>query len=161
MGTRIPFDTLCAEFLRVLSAVGFPPGRAETCARLFAENSRDGVASHGLNRFPAFVASVKNGRIDPKAEPIKIQSRNSYEVWDGRMGAGNLNASDCMGRAIALAKESGLGCVALRNTNHWMRGGSYGWQAADAGCMLRAQVIELQASQDHLGFSIGDAGRTV
>src|SRR5205823_1096144 len=26
-----------------------------------------------------------------------------------------------------------LGCVALKNTNHWMRGGSYGWQAAEAG----------------------------
>jgi 3-dehydro-L-gulonate 2-dehydrogenase len=51
------------------------------------------------------------------------------------MGAGNLNAHDCMGRAIELAKEMGLGCVALRNTNHWMRGGSYGWQAADAGCI--------------------------
>jgi 3-dehydro-L-gulonate 2-dehydrogenase len=27
-----------------------------------------------------------------------------------------------------------MGCVALRNTNHWMRGGSYGLQAAEAGC---------------------------
>jgi 3-dehydro-L-gulonate 2-dehydrogenase len=27
----------------------------------------------------------------------------------------------------------GLGCVALANTNHWMRGGSYGWLAANAG----------------------------
>jgi 3-dehydro-L-gulonate 2-dehydrogenase len=26
-----------------------------------------------------------------------------------------------------------MGCVALGNTNHWMRGGSYGWQAAEAG----------------------------
>ena len=25
--------------------------------------------------------------------------------------------------------------VALGNNNHWMRGGSYGWQAADAGCI--------------------------
>jgi len=32
-----------------------------------------------------------------------------------------------------LAVAHGLGCVAMRNTNHWMRGGSYGWQAADAG----------------------------
>jgi 3-dehydro-L-gulonate 2-dehydrogenase len=38
-----------------------------------------------------------------------------------------------MGRAIALAGEHGIGCVALGNTNHWMRAGSYGWQAADAG----------------------------
>ena len=135
MSTRVPFDTLCAEFLRVLSVVGFPPARAETCARLFAENSRDGVASHGLNRFPAFVAAVKKGLIDPKAEPIKVQSRGSYEVWDGQMGAGNLNAFDCMKRAIWLAKQNGFGCIALRNTNHWMRGGSYGWQAAEAGCI--------------------------
>jgi 3-dehydro-L-gulonate 2-dehydrogenase len=26
-----------------------------------------------------------------------------------------------------------VGCVALANTNHWMRGGTYGWQAAEAG----------------------------
>jgi len=135
MNTRVPFDTMYAEFLRVLSALGFAQGRAELCARLFAENSRDGVASHGLNRFPAFVAAVKKGQINPQAKPTKVQSRGSYEVWDGQMGAGNLNACDCMGRAIRLAGQTGLGCVALRNTNHWMRGGSYGWQAAEANCI--------------------------
>ena len=31
-------------------------------------------------------------------------------------------------------KQHGIGAVALANTNHWMRGGTYGWQAADAGC---------------------------
>lgn len=40
-----------------------------------------------------------------------------------------------MDRAIELAKESGIGLVALKNTNHWMRGGAYGWQAADGGCI--------------------------
>jgi 3-dehydro-L-gulonate 2-dehydrogenase len=135
MGTRVSFDTMHAEFLKVLSTLGFPRDRAELCARLFAENSRDGVASHGLNRFPAFVAAVKEGRVDPQAEPTKVQSSGSYEVWDGQMGAGNLNAHACMGRAIELASQTGLGCVALRNTNHWMRGGSYGWQAAEAGCI--------------------------
>jgi 3-dehydro-L-gulonate 2-dehydrogenase len=34
---------------------------------------------------------------------------------------------------MELAQENGLGAVALANTTHWMRGGSYGWQAADAG----------------------------
>jgi 3-dehydro-L-gulonate 2-dehydrogenase len=38
-----------------------------------------------------------------------------------------------MERAIALSREHGVGAVALANTNHWMRGGTYGWQAADAG----------------------------
>ena len=38
-----------------------------------------------------------------------------------------------MERAIALGREHGVGCVAMANTNHWMRGGTYGWQAAEAG----------------------------
>jgi 3-dehydro-L-gulonate 2-dehydrogenase len=38
-----------------------------------------------------------------------------------------------MERAIGLSREHGIGCVAMANTNHWMRGGTYGWQAAEAG----------------------------
>jgi 3-dehydro-L-gulonate 2-dehydrogenase len=38
-----------------------------------------------------------------------------------------------MARAIDLARAHGVGGVALGNTNHWMRGGAYGWQAAEAG----------------------------
>ena len=63
----------------------------------------------------------------------KIGQLGSMEQWDGQLGPGNLNAWFCMNRAMALAQENGLGLVALRNTNHWMRGGAYGWQAADAG----------------------------
>jgi 3-dehydro-L-gulonate 2-dehydrogenase len=55
------------------------------------------------------------------------------ERWDGQRGAGNLNAHSAMRRAIELSHEHGIGCVAMANTNHWMRGGSYGWQAAEAG----------------------------
>jgi 3-dehydro-L-gulonate 2-dehydrogenase len=38
-----------------------------------------------------------------------------------------------MERALALSRAHSIGCVALGNTNHWMRGGTYGWQAAEAG----------------------------
>ena len=34
---------------------------------------------------------------------------------------------------MELAQMHGLGAVALAHTNHWMRGGTYGWQAADQG----------------------------
>lgn len=39
-----------------------------------------------------------------------------------------------MNRAVELAKAHGVGAVALADTNHWMRGGTYGWQAAEQGC---------------------------
>ena len=132
---RIPFETLKAEFKRVLFSLNFTDAKADLLATLFAENNRDGVDTHGLNRFPAFVQFVNNGQVIPDAEPAKEQGLGLLERWDGNFGPGPLNALFCMDRAIALANEHGMGCVAIRNTNHWMRGGTYGWQAADAGCI--------------------------
>ena len=132
---RVPFETLYDEFYRVLKQVGFTDERAALCARLFAENQRDGVYSHGLNRFPGFVSGLKNKQIDFRASPEKVESMGALERWNGKMGVGLINAHTCMGQAIALAREYGLGCVGLSNTNHWMRAGAYGLQAADAGCI--------------------------
>lgn len=130
---RVPYDELRAELERVVAGLGFAPERAALCARLFADASRDGVHSHGLNRFPRFVEMVRNGVVDPAASAAPVAAHGALERWDGQGGPGNLNAHACMARAVALAREHGLGCVALGNTNHWMRGGSYGWQAVEAG----------------------------
>ena len=130
---RVPFQTLCDEFYRVLATVGFTDERAMLCARLFAENQRDGVYSHGLNRFPGFVVGLESKQIDFRAQPEKTESFGALERWDGKMGVGLVNAHFCMQRATELAEIHGIGCVGLSNTNHWMRGGAYALQAAEAG----------------------------
>jgi 3-dehydro-L-gulonate 2-dehydrogenase len=79
------------------------------------------------------VQQIENGSVDLKAEARRVAGFGALERWDGQRGAGNLNALACMDRAIGLGREHGVGCVALGNTNHWMRAGSYGWQAAEAG----------------------------
>src|SRR3712207_3337792 len=132
---RVPYEELRGELLRVLLKLGFERERAEACARLFADASLDGVYSHGLNRFPLFVKTVQSGVVDLHARPRLVESRGALERWDGMRGPGNLNARGSMARAVELARAHGLGCVALANTNHWMRGGSYGWQAAEAGAL--------------------------
>ncbi len=131
---RVPFDELAGTLERALLPLGFSATRAAHCARLFAETTRDGVYTHGLARFPRFLAMIQNGAVNPATEPVFVSRLGALEQWDGRRGPGNLNASACMARAIALARQHGIGAVALRETNHWMRGGTYGWQAADAGC---------------------------
>jgi 3-dehydro-L-gulonate 2-dehydrogenase len=130
---RVPYDELYSTLLRAMLRLGIAEDRAAECARLFAETTRDGVYTHGLNRLPRFVASVANGSTDVKAEPTKTAGMGALERWDGHHGIGNLNAKACMQRAIDLAKLHGIGGVALANTNHWMRGGSYGLQAAEQG----------------------------
>lgn len=132
---RVSYSELHDLLVRVLIKTGFTRQRAARCASLFADASRDGVASHGLNRFPRFITTIRLGVVDVNADAERIAACGALERWDGRRGVGNLNAYRCMERAIALSREHGIGCVALANTNHWMRGGSYGWQAADAGAV--------------------------
>ena len=132
---RIPYETMKAEFVRVLKKLGFVEEKALLCAKLFTEASLDGVSSHGLNRFPLLVDYIQRGLVRIHNEPELVGRFGSIERWDGNLGPGNLNAHLCMNHALSLAKEHGMACVALRNTNHWMRGGSYGWQAADANCL--------------------------
>lgn len=132
---RVSYQELHSEFKRVLLKLLFTPEMAETCSTIFAENSRDGIYSHGLNRFPVFIEHVKQGLVLPSAMPELLESNGSIERWDGKFAPGMFNATHAMNRAISLAKENGIGCVAIKNTNHWMRGGTYGWQAAEAGCI--------------------------
>lgn len=132
---RIPYKELVETLEAILLQYGFSSDRAHLCATLFAKASLDGVASHGLDRFPLFLKLINEGYIDIDAEPTLVDSFGSFERWDGNLGPGNLNAHHCMGRAIELAKRQGMACVALKNTNHWMRGGNFGWQAVENGCI--------------------------
>lgn len=113
----------------------FTDEKATSLAQIFTENTLAGVNSHGINRVPLFIEYVKKGIVKVDAEASKVETFGSIERWDGNFGPGIINAKKCTSRAIELAKQHGMGMVALRNTNHWMRGGTYGWQAADAGCI--------------------------
>jgi 3-dehydro-L-gulonate 2-dehydrogenase len=130
---RVPYTELYEALRKALLNLGLSEDRAALSARLTAETDRDGIYTHGLSRFPRFSAMVRNGSIDPNAESTLTASFGSIERWDGHYGPGNLNAYAAMQRAITLAKQNGIGCIALGNTSHWMRGGTYGWLAAEAG----------------------------
>jgi 3-dehydro-L-gulonate 2-dehydrogenase len=132
---RIPFEQLSQTLSAILLKIGFSAERANECARLFAETTLDGVYSHGLNRFPVFIDYIEKGYVQIQATPEKKNAFGSWEQWEGNLGPGNLNAYKCMIRAIELSKSAGMSCVALRNTNHWMRAGTYGWQAAEKNCI--------------------------
>ena len=130
---RVPSDKMKSEFFRILKNLGFSELKAAKCAEIFTLNSIEGVYSHGVNRFPRFVSNIKEGFVIPEAEPILVHRTGSLEQWNGNLGPGPLNASFATERVIELAKGNGIGLLAMANTNHWMRGGTYGWQAARKG----------------------------
>ncbi len=131
--TRIRFDEMKATIKQAFVNAGMPEEKAEVCARVHTESSRDGVYSHGLNRVERFVEYIGKGWVDVKAEPTLELNLGSMETYNGNLGPGILNAIFSMNRATEIAEKNGLGLVSLNNTTHWMRGGAYGWQAAEKG----------------------------
>jgi 3-dehydro-L-gulonate 2-dehydrogenase len=132
---RIPFQELQQTIEKAFLQAGLSSDFAATCARIHAETSQDGVYSHGLNRVEKFVEYVHQGWVNPSAKPSLAFQVGNLQIYDGQIGPGITNALFAMDRAMDLAREMGLGLVTLRNTTHWMRGGSYGWYAAEKGFM--------------------------
>ena len=122
---------LCFE--NVLIKIGFSKERAEQIATVFTNNSLDGVYTHGVNRFPRFIEYTQKGYVQKESVPSLKSKFGGIEQWDGNLGPGISNAIFATDQSMKLAAENGIGCVALSDTNHWMRGGAYGWQAAKAG----------------------------
>lgn len=118
---------------KALENAGCDEARARRLARIITENTMDGSTTHGANRFPRLVAEVKSGVVSLEGQMRKVSGFGGLEVWDGEFGFGVLNAEQASQRAIELAKQHGIGCVSLRNSNHWMRPGRYGWNMAKAG----------------------------
>ena len=131
--TRVTYETMQKEIKRVLLKFGVNEKKAGLLAQIYAENSLVGVYSHGLNIFVNTATRILEGDIDPKVEPECVGSFGGFERWDGRLGLGPYNAYHSAMRAAELAKLHGIGCVALRNTNHWGRAGKYSSLIADQG----------------------------
>jgi len=131
--TRIRFEEMQSTIKTAFVRAGMTEEKAGICAGIHAETSMDGVYSHGLNRVERYVDYLNRNWVDPHAEASLVVAAGAMEIYDGDMGPGILNALFSMNRATEIAKDHGFGIVSLRNTTHWMRGGTYGWQAAEKG----------------------------
>lgn len=132
---RITYQQMRDVIYKLFLKYKFNKEKAKLLAEVCTESTLVGVNSHGINRLPLFIEYIEKGLVKIDAEAEKAETFGSIERWDGKFGPGVINATKCTNRSVELAKLHGMGLVALRNTNHWMRGGTYGKQAADAGCI--------------------------
>lgn len=132
---RISSQQMQEVLFKLFVKYRFTEEKAKLLADVYTESTLVGVNSHGINRLPLFIEYVEKGVVKIDTEAEIVGTFGSIERWDGNLGPGIINATKCTNRAIELAKLHGMGMVALRNTNHWMRGGTYGRQAADADCL--------------------------
>jgi len=131
--TLVTYDNLKSEIKRVLNKFNVTEEKADLIASIYSENSLVGVYSHGLNIFVNTCTRIAQGIVNANAEPERIAGLGGFERWDGNKGLGPYNAYKSAIRAVELATEFGIGCVSLRNNNHWGRAGKYSSLIADNG----------------------------
>lgn len=129
----VPLDKLKNEYKRILLARNMQDDLADRLAGAFVEMANEGTYSHGINRFPVFIGQVDAGQIQLNNVPKCTNAIGALEQWDCQFGPGVLNGLICSDRAMELAKKHGIGFVAMKNSNHWMRGGAYAIRMAREG----------------------------
>ncbi|KIW62932.1 hypothetical protein PV04_09820 [Phialophora macrospora] len=124
------------RFVRdVLQGNGVPAENASIVADCLIQADLRGVDTHGMNRIPSYMERIRQGVLDPAAEPAFEQITPVVGQVDGRNAFGFLCAHLGMQRAIEMAQTYGIGVVSVKHSNHF---GMSAWivqQAIDAGMM--------------------------
>lgn len=91
-----------------------------------------GTDSHGVLRVPHYIQRVQAGSINPKGKIIITRTGPATAMVDGCDAFGHVANWDAMNTAIDIARESGVGLVAVNHSNHCGALSFYAQQAIDA-----------------------------
>jgi LDH2 family malate/lactate/ureidoglycolate dehydrogenase len=106
-------------------AAGVPEADAAIVAKQFIEADLTGFDAHGIFRLAPYVAQLKSGRVKAKADIKVLQRAPSTALVDGDDGIGHLVMTYATNLAIDLARQTGIGWVGVRNSNHAGAAGTY------------------------------------
>ncbi|MGI6038025.1 MAG: Ldh family oxidoreductase [Limnochordia bacterium] len=126
----VDYGELLAFVTKALQTVGFGEADAATGAEILVECDARGVASHGVVALPGYVRQMQQGGINTKAELTIEREGPSYAVVNANAGMGQLSAHKATKLAIEKAKETGIGVVTIKNSNHFGAGASFALQCA-------------------------------
>lgn len=122
---RYPVAAMLAFTRDALAACGVPDADAAVAAKAMIEADITGFDAHGIFRLGMYVTSLKSGRVNPKANIKPLQRSPGTALVDGDNGIGHLVMTYSANLAVELARQSGVGWVGARNSNHAGAAGTY------------------------------------
>ncbi len=117
----------------ILSAWGMPARAAAETARLIVETDLLGIDSHGVSMLPFYETLRASGKWRPEAVARLIRDLPCTALLDGDQGLGYCTAWQAMQLAVGKARQTGVGVVAVRNSNHFGAAGLYARAATRCG----------------------------
>ena len=129
------YETLHRFCMDAFQAFGFSEEEATIIQDNLLTADLYGIESHGMQRMVRYHKGIENGMIDPKAVPEIVFETPVTAVIDAHEGMGQLVGHKAMTLAIEKAKQSGIGIVSVRNSNHYGIAGYYANMACKEGLM--------------------------
>lgn len=99
------------------------------------ESNLVGHDSHGVIRVPAYIDSIRAGKLNPCGTITKVRQSASTALLDCGMNFGQFAATQAMDLAIKKARGHDVGIVVTRHSGHTGRIGAYALKAAEQGMM--------------------------
>ncbi len=105
--------------------LGVPAKDAQVTTDVLVLADLRGIESHGVARLPRYVNGIKRGFIKPRDESRIIKETKATALIDGGTSLGQVVGKRGMELAIKKAKDTAVGVVAVRNSNHYGIAGYY------------------------------------
>ena len=133
MSAKLTEAALADLATRALAGLGLEAGDAADCARILVLGELMGLATHGVGRIESYGERIDLGGI--KARPaIRVERvAPAMARVDGDNGVGPLVGMRALEAAMALTRETGVGAVFARASNHFGPVAPYSLIAAEAG----------------------------
>ena len=139
--TRIAAGDLRNFVAKALVSQGVPDDDAARVAELMVEADLFGYDTHGVFRLRQYLARLRGGGCNPRAQIRIAHETAATAVIDGDNGLGHLAMSTARDLAIVKAREAGIGWVGVRRGNHAGPLALYVRPQAEAGMIGMAAAV--------------------
>lgn len=129
--TRVSEKALRQFCERVLSKLGVPAADARVTTDVLVVADLRGVDSHGVARLGRYVKGLKDGTMKAKDESRLVKETTATALLDGGRSLGQVVGKKGMDLAIEKARDTAIGIVTVRNSNHYGIAGYYSLMALE------------------------------
>jgi ureidoglycolate dehydrogenase (NAD+) len=119
MANAWPAERLAQLMRSALARRGMTAEHATLVVEGLIEPSLRGIDTHGVRLFPTYLAELDGGRSRVHPEMRWLGERAAARVLDAGSALGLVAGRVAAAEAVRLARASGVGAVAVRNSNHF------------------------------------------
>ena len=116
---HIPVEQLEKLVSRIFEKNDLTPEDAAILSGSLVDANVRGMHSHGVLRVENYIKRLKSGGTNPHPHIRVIRDTPISATIDGDNGLGSVVSTYAMRLCRAKAEESGIACVAVRNSNHY------------------------------------------